>query len=187
MNFQKALKLSYLLPGMDGLCGNAFGAVDTAAAAQSHDGLAAVLLVSFVTGFHIVGGGIGVGVGLQGVADTALLESVQHGLYLSTAHHTGTGDHQNVIDSLFLQEGTQFLDFTGSFQIFGHSIAHEIVADFQNTLKGTAPENFQFIRHFHNDPPLSAGYRGHQHHGIAVIQFASFSGILPVNENDAAG
>ena len=33
----------------------------------------------------------------------------------------------------------QLLDFAGTFQILGHPVAHEIVADFQDTLKGAAP------------------------------------------------
>lgn len=60
-------------------------------------------------------------------------------LHLSPAHHAGAGNHQNIIDVLFLQERTQFPDFARAFQIGGHTVTHEIIAHFQNRLKGSAP------------------------------------------------
>ena len=139
MDLQQALQLGNGLSGMNNLGGNALGAVDTAAAADGHDGLAAMLFVGFVAELHIIGGGVGGIIGLNGIADAVCVKAVQHGLDLTAAHHAGAGDNQHIIDALFLHEGTQFLDLTGSFQIFGHPVTHKVVADLQYTLKGTAP------------------------------------------------
>ena len=85
--------------------------------------------------------------GLHGVADSGSIEAVQHGLHLPPAHHAGTGDHQNIVDILLLQKAAQLLDLAGALQVLGHPVAHKVVAHFQNALKGTAPNDFQFVGH----------------------------------------
>ena len=79
--------------------------------------------------------------GLHGVTDSRRGKAVQQGLYLSPAQHTGAGDYQYIVDILLLEEAAQFFDFSRPLQICGHPIAHKVVADFQNSLKGSAPDD----------------------------------------------
>ena len=139
VNLQQSLKLRHGLSGMDSFGGDGLGAIDPGAAAQGDDGSAAVFPVGFPARFHILRGGVSGGIGLEGITDAVGGESVQHGLHLSPANHAGTGDHQHIVDAFFFQECAQLPDLAGAFQIFGHPVAHEIVADFQNGLKNTAP------------------------------------------------
>ena len=62
-------------------------------------------------------------------------------------------DH-TVVDALFFQKSTQFLDFAGAFQVFWHPVTHKVIADLQHALKSAAPQYFQFIRHFHKYSPF---------------------------------
>ena len=64
MNLQQTLQLGNGFFRMHDLGGDALGTVDAAAAADGHDGFAAMLFVGLVAQLHIVGGGVGGGVGL---------------------------------------------------------------------------------------------------------------------------
>ena len=136
---QQSLQLRNLFLRVHRFCGNALGAVDSGAAAQGNQGLTSVFLIGLKSQFHIVAAGVGMVKSLQGIADSGGFKAIQQRLHLSPAHHAGAGNHQNIIDVLFLQERTQFPDFARAFQIGGHTVTHEIIAHFQNRLKGSAP------------------------------------------------
>ena len=146
MDLQKALEFGNRGLGVHRLGGDALDAVNSRTAAQGHDGFAAVLLVDLVAQLHIVGGGIGMVETLDRIPDSGGVHAVQHGLDHTPAHHAGASDHQHIIDSLFLQELTQNLDFAGSLHVLGHAVAHEIVADLQHRLEAAAPDHFHLMR-----------------------------------------
>ena len=115
VDFQQTLQLRNRFSRMYRLGCDTLGAVDAASAANGYDGFAAVFLIGLVTQFHIVRGRIGGVIGLQSVTNAVGIETVQHGLYLSAAHHAGAGDHQNIIHSSFPKKNTQILNSAGTF------------------------------------------------------------------------
>ena len=93
--------------------------------------------------------------GLYIVADSGLPEAIQQGLHLPPAHHTRAGDHQHILDSLLPEKISQFPDFSRPLQIFGHSIAHAVIADFQNRLKAAAAKDLQRMGYRHRKSLLA--------------------------------
>ena len=144
-NLQNTLQLGNTLAGADNAGAYGLGAVHGSAAAEGDDGLAAVFLVGLETCFNIVAGGVNFYIVENGVGNAQLIHAVQHGVQQTETQQGFVGYNEDIIKTLFLYHVGQLGDRAGAFNIVGHMITHEIVAELHNGLESAAPKFTHFV------------------------------------------
>lgn len=99
--------------------------------------------------FHIVCGGIGAHITETGIANTFLIQCLQHRIHQTQLFQNPVGDNQYIVTVFLPKKLRKLFDAAGPGNIFRHPIGNGIVSQLKRGLIQAAPQNFQFIQQRH--------------------------------------
>ena len=114
---QGALQLAQGCSGPGDPCANGFGTVHGGAAANGNQSLTVVPVIEPQGGLHIGDGGIGPGLGIDGVGNTAPIEGGFQLTGNAAADDAFIGDNQHPLDILFGEHGAQLTAAAEDFRL----------------------------------------------------------------------